>query len=391
MGRDIEQLDYVTHKPQQKKLATHVLQLTFTGFGGFRWPVAYFGTATANAYHIHSIFWEAIDILGQYGFTVDYCNLDGATTNRAFMKMLLPKDYQICNDFSASDVFDTSHKVVIMQDVKHVIKKIRNSIFSSKLANKYKTDISSRYILMDGKPIVWDTFEAAAKYNIKFGIRIHNKLSNESINLTPTSKMRNGLAENVLDNNMLNLVSAYRDTNEADYDLSGMINLLQHTSKLIKIFHDTRPICSMEDERVKDVHECAMFFSDWQARTLQDSTICQKQKYRHMFTEQTLSDTKSALFGFLQLCQNISDLKSSLIPNIINSDIIENLFCQQRGICHGLNSNPTLLQYGPGINSIILGQCTVSKKSNSGSKAKYFRAQIPGRLVKKQKIYNIRV
>ena len=57
---------------------------------------------------------------------------------------------------------------------------------------------------------------------------------------------------------------------------------------------------------------------------------------------------------------------NSINPGYLNSDLVENLFCQQRGIRNGLNTNPTLLQYGPSNIAIILGQCSVSNKSNSG-------------------------
>jgi hypothetical protein len=46
-------------------------------------------------------------------------------------------------------------------------------------------------------------------------------------------------------------------------------------------------------------------------------------------------------------------------PAYFNSDIVENLFGQQRGIRNGLNANPTLKQYGPSNTAIILGQCSV--------------------------------
>lgn len=386
MGENLLNLDYILHGKKQKKLATHVLQLTFSGYIGFRWPVAYFGSTTANACHLHSIFWQAVDMLGQYGFTVDFCNLDGASTNRAFMKMLIPTHQQELHNFAVTDMYYPEHKIVIMQDIKHVIKKIRNSIFSSRLVNKDSDNVQSvRYILLDaGKPVVWDTFESAAKYNTKFGIRIHNKLTSDAINLSQTGKMRNALAEQVLDSNMLDLVQAYKDSKEElDHDVSG-ITVLQHTSKLVQIFHDMRPIYTMEDKRIDDVRSCA-FFSDWQMHVLQDKEISAKNKYRHLITEQTLTDIKSALFGFIQLCDITTDLKMSIRPALINSDIIENLFCQQRGICHGLNTNPTLLQYGPALNSIILGQCTVSNKCNSGGKAKFFKAVVPVKLVSSQK------
>ena len=60
---------------------------------------------------------------------------------------------------------------------------------------------------------------------------------------------------------------------------------------------------------------------------------------------------------------------NSINPGYFNSDIIENVFVQQRGMRKGLNSNTTLKQYGPSNTAIILGQCSVSNKSNSEKSA----------------------
>jgi hypothetical protein len=69
---------------------------------------------------------------------------------------------------------------------------------------------------------------------------------------------------------------------------------------------------------------------------------------------------------------------NSLIPGYFNSDLIENLLCQQRGIINGLNTNPILAQYGPSQNAIILGQKINS--SNSGASTALFTANKPCRL-----------
>ncbi|KAH3860323.1 hypothetical protein DPMN_023221 [Dreissena polymorpha] len=60
-----------------------------------------------------------------------------------------------------------------------------------------------------------------------------------------------------------------------------------------------------------------------------------------------LEDTQSTIIGFLQLCFIISHETSgwSIVPAMINSDSIENYFCQQSGKFNGLNTHPTALQY----------------------------------------------
>lgn len=68
----------------------------------------------------------------------------------------------------------------------------------------------------------------------------------------------------------------------------------------------------------------------------------------------------------LQIYVCIDKLQVDLILSRVNSDIIENIFCQQRAQYHGANTNPNYNQYRTGITSIILGQTTTSKKLNAG-------------------------
>ena len=64
------------------KMATHCLQYVLRGFNGFRWPVAYYGSETACTYQLYNTFWDVVSKLYEYGFHVDYVNLDGATNNK---------------------------------------------------------------------------------------------------------------------------------------------------------------------------------------------------------------------------------------------------------------------------------------------------------------------
>ena len=73
------------------------------------------------------------------------------------------------------------------------------------------------------------------------------------------------------------------------------------------------------------------------------------------------SGAKAVLFG------NTVVIFHHIITKKINSDVIENIFCQQRGVCNGNNTNPTYYQYLNNINTIILGQQSVSKSANAAS------------------------
>ena len=79
-------------------------------------------------------------------------------------------------------------------------------------------------------------------------------------------------------------------------------------------------------------------------------------------------DVKSYLVGFMALCEKVfhRNCHSPIVPGRINSDPVENIFCQMRGIKNGLNRNPTYKMYGPACTGITLGQTLLSKKCNAG-------------------------
>lgn len=133
----------------------------FHGFTGFRWPVASYGSETACAYQIYNTFWEVVSKLHQYGLIVDYVNMLSSSGN-------LRKE-----NFVVSDIFQRDHKICLIQDIKHVLKKIRNSILASRLEYEPKP---GRFIVKNSRPIVWNHWENAYKYNVKDGFPIHKTL-----------------------------------------------------------------------------------------------------------------------------------------------------------------------------------------------------------------------
>ena len=125
-----------------------------------------------------------------------------------------------------------------------------------------------------------------------------------------------------------------------------------------------------DDTRLKELDNLAKWFQLW------ESSVSQEEKKSALMTKETREDTMSVLKGFGQLCQNhfkVSDL--SIVPARVNSDIVENLFCQQRALLNGANDNPTLHTYATGINTIILSRTTVSQKSNSWGSANPFKME----------------
>ena len=355
-------------------MANHVLQLVFHSFGGFRWPIAFFASATATAHQLYLIIWEAIDLLGEYGFDVSYIMMDGASTNRSLTNMMIQGDLRAAN-FNITNIYDVTEEITIVQDIKHVFKKIRNGLESSRTANKTG---KGRYLLANGSPITWDYWVNAYHYNLEQGgIRVHPRLTKEHIELSTTNKMRNHLATDVLDHNMFYLMKACQASSNEPKVYDAVVTLLGHTAKLVEVFDDPRPIASVEDTRLNDISDSLKFFNDWEANC--------KNQAKELLTRETRDDLNSSVAGFIQVCQRVIPKGVGVRPKFFNSDLIENFFCQQRGIRNGLNTNPTIAQYGPGINAIVLGQTTVSTHSNSSSKALPFKGTTPVPLNNKQR------
>ena len=346
---------------QEKELGTHVLQFVFLGITGFRFPFAHFVTTNIQAYDIYSLFWEAVDYLYMFGFTAIYACTDGAQSNRSFIYINLGKDPLTTISTSPCN---PNKSVIFMMDISHVIKKIRNNVLKSGVAK-----FSTRNLTLPDKSILqWEMWVNAYKWDQQNALQLHRKLTNEHIFLTQQGKMRNHLAEEVLNSEMLNLILEYKASlaNQGDI-LNGVLEFLKKTSKMIEVFHSTRPICTKDDERLKELAEINIWFSDW-TRCVQAQKCKNADKSKQLMSNQCMEDINSCLQGFLDLCSMVLSgwQDAYLTPSLINSDVVENHFCQQRATYNGANTNPNALQYRRNLNSIILGQNIVSNKANAG-------------------------
>ena len=90
------------------------------------------------------------------------------------------------------------------------------------------------------KFIEWDHLRKAYLWDISSSsFPVHHKLTQEHIFLTSVNKMRNHLAEEVLNSEMLHLMELYKGSlGQAGLKLSATIELLRCTSVLIKNFRD---------------------------------------------------------------------------------------------------------------------------------------------------------
>lgn len=138
---------------------------------------------------------------------------------------------------------------------------------------------------------------------------------------------------------------------------------------MIRTFRDSRPLTDALDGRLQVNDEVLEFFKRWENSVLQDKQKSNKEKC--LISNQTRQDISSMILGFKHFCINKLTRYNgfSVIPSRINSDPIENMFCQEKSLHNGANTNPTYLGYCRTMNSIILGESTISRKSNTGGQS----------------------
>lgn len=139
--------------------------------------------------------------------------------------------------------------------------------------------------------------------------------------------------------------------------LDGTIAFINMTSKLIDTFADTRPISSLDDHRLAMNHEILEYFQKWEMDAESHQELSKADRARRLLSQKLRFDISSMIIGFQEVCK-IAFIRfpgSTISPFRTNSDLAENVFCQERGN-NGQNSNPPYAQYGPTMNSILLGQ-----------------------------------
>lgn len=266
----------------EKTLATHVLQLVFLGFTGFRFPFAHFPSHTASGHELYLLVWKSVNMLSTYGFTVQYISTDGAQSNRDLFKILIP-NFDTSNPITCSFRNIFSHiKLFFIMDISHVLKKIKNNI-----SKTGKATCCKRHLKIKDKFIEWDHFKEAYLWDISSNpFPIHQKLTQEHIYLTSENKMRNHLAEDVLNCEMLHLMELYRSSlGDTGHKVDGTIEMLTHTSALIRNFRDPRPITDVSDDRLKENNDALQWFIKWEQTVKEDKMIRNNEK--HLISYQT--------------------------------------------------------------------------------------------------------
>ena len=124
-----------------------------------------------------------------------------------------------------------------------------------------------------------------------------------------------------------------------------MIKLLEQTSKIVRIFNDKSLITAKSDKRLAALQEVLQYFQQFRAKPSKES-----------FTRQCLEDLECCIIGTLEIIERILGRGDRVNLGYVNSDVIENHFCQVRTLYNGANNNPTYFAYNYIQNSIVLTQ-----------------------------------
>ena len=329
LGPELEAAGHIKGKGERRRqLATHVLQLLFLGFGGFRFPIAHYPCTQASATELHIIVWSAVEMLSSYGFPVLYISMDGAITNRQMMNIQFPASSSPSSQsFLAPNPIPNQHPLAFIMDYSHVMKKIQNSLLNSRHGGTRLIEDGA------GRRIVWDFWVEAYNHSRSAPLEIHRHLTHQHIFPENSDKMRNHLAEAVLNTDMLQLMlgrRSYIGVHGVKFDAA--ISLLQRTSILVAIFRDQRPICDEADPRLQQLRDVLVWFKTWE-NDISIKYATPGERNRRLLTAETRQDVDSCITGSCAMLQVRARLSpgSSVVPARLNSDAIENTFCQQRG------------------------------------------------------------
>ena len=162
-------------------------------------------------------------------------------------------------NFCTPSVINPAHELALCQDPSHNIKKLRNNLINSGMSSYHSKKLSK-----NGRYIYWCHFKNAIEWDRTTNSRpLHNRVTNVHLNPTNSEKMRNHLAEEMLNYDMLNVMKHYQTQHSTPDELTATLELLDVTSKMIMVFRDRLPITNLTDVKLVYLKEAYTWFSDW--------------------------------------------------------------------------------------------------------------------------------
>ena len=260
LGEQCELMRSISDKEKSIHTANHVLQFVYSTYDNFRFPIAYYPTTGATCQELYILLWQVIGELTQWDFETNYVTVDGANANRTLWTTLLGSSRS--SSYKITNLHAPSKPLILIMDPSHVIKWTCNCINSSGFS-KYQTHL----LCLQDKFIVWDHWNKAYQFDKEknSGMRVHPKLTDDHIFLSGMSKMRVHLAEECLNQDMLNLMQDFAQSclDSSEYDSS--IQLLKYTSQLIENVRSTARIHDCSHPILITNKGILQFFSTWES------------------------------------------------------------------------------------------------------------------------------
>ena len=135
-----------------------------------------------------------------------------------------------------------------------------------------------------------------------------------------------------------------------DFDMT--IHFHQATSTLIENLNSHQAYASMADHRFGEIEMSLNWFETWEKEVELIEGMTATDRSKLFISKKTMFDVSSSVIGFIQFCKYSFQHHPgcNVYAYRLNSNIVENVFCQQRGRT-GQNENPTYLRdkhfFGP--------------------------------------------
>lgn len=123
------------------------------------------------------------------------------------------------------------------------------------------------------------------------------------------------------------------------------------------------------DTRLAKVSESHEWFQSWEKQIQLRNDLSKNAKQRSLITNEAREDLDSCIIGFTQLVkQHTKNFPgAAIIPSMINTDVVENVFCQQRSVHNGGNTHPNLYQYRYTLNTILFSGGLKKRSGNAAT------------------------